>query len=659
MKPLSRQNLYSPKIISNNLAKVEEVWAAQIPGFKLREYSFPEVEEACLRIAGGETSPELERFVLNELVYSGVSFPYWADRYCYVHADEGQVRKIQIWPSQRMFLEKIAEKEERDPRSHVYIAALKGRQMGITTISQMVISHRLFLNKGTRALAASNVESKTFDLYLFMDRIYSNLPNWMQPGLADKVKTKHMVFPKLETKVNYAWSNQVDPIGQGQTLDMVHLTEVSTWTNPGYISGDIEPAWNSSKAYLPIFIAESTGNGAKGNYFADLYLGAKKEPGRVIPVFLSPFDIPDKYSESAEGIEFKPSTQQVAERWKREGGAELTKEQKAWYQLTRQRYESTGELEMFLQEYPTCEEEAFQTGMKSVFSLELRTSLRDQVKSPEAIFDVNFSTGKLRYADDTKTHFNKLVVWSLPEKGQIYVVGVDGSWGLGGDNDNAAISVIRVGTKERPDEQVAEFFGDVGPSQLANIVYTLGHLYEDKVESLPAMVACEAQPGSPSAITQEDLIKKGYPHFYTWKKWARRPGEGETTVLGWYTTAQSRPALTQAGVDAIKSQDLWVNSPQILSEMGTYVAHEKRFGLTNLKHLAHASGYHDDCLTALFIAFYTAHERDLTIVADERKKFASLPEEQKVNKYDPEYVRNHDVGLPFSDYYGERWGDMW
>ncbi len=647
--------MYSQKVTEGQLAEAEAAWAAQIPGFKIREYSLPEVEEWETRLAAGDTSPEAQAYMVHELVRCTVDFTYWADRYAWIHNDKGLVRRCQIWASQRMLLQKIGEAEEKDSRAHVMVAALKGRQEGLTTISQMIMAHRLMLHQGTRGLSASNVEAKTFELYQFLNRIYDHLPGWMQPGVADRVKAKHMVFPKLHSKSNYAWSNQADPIGQGQTLDMVHLTEVSTWENPGYIRGDIQPAYLSSQAYLPIFIAESTGAGAKGNYFADLYLGARKGSD-FTPIFISPFDLPNKYSADPEGVELSAVTLAVADRWLRETGRELSKGQLAWYQKTRRGYESTGELETFFQEYPTCEEEAFQVGLKSVFSLELRSKLRDKVRSPEAIYDVNFNTGKLREAEDDLSGFNRVTFWEMPAKGALYVMGVDASWGLGGDNDNAAIEIIRVGTKERPDEQVAEFYGDASPSQLANIAYTMGHVYTDKVEGLPAMAAVESQPGSPGAITQEELIRKGYLNFYTWQRFGRRPGENYTNILGWYTSAQSRPVLTQAGTDAIKGEDLWVNSTKILEEMATFVAHEKRFGLTNLKHLGHAMGYHDDCLFALFIAFYTAHEKELGVMAAERRAHTAKGLETKPEEDDAlEYARTHDIGMTFEEAFGDRW----
>lgn len=622
-----------------------------MPGFKFREYSLGEIDALQVQIDAGRPDSNTEAYVFHEMVRCSADMLYWANRYAYVWTDKGKVQRVTVWDSQKMLLQKIAEKEEENPWGHVLIAALKGRQEGITTISQMIQGHRLFMHEGTRALAASNVEQKTFDLYLFMDRMYNRLPEWMQPGIADRVKSQHMIWPKLHTKVNYAWSNQADPIGQGQTLDIVHLTEVSTWQSPGYISGDILPAFMSSGTYLPIFIAESTGNGAKGNYFADMYMGAKRG-GDVIPLFISIFDLPSKYFRNAEGVEFSLSTLGVAARWTRETGKSLSREQLAWYQLTRERYESTGELETFFQEYPTTEEEAFQTGMKSVFSLETRSKLRDGVKTPEIVYDVNHETGKLRPAKDPEgDHFNKLVMWEYPKRGDIYVVGVDGSWGLGGDADASAIEVLRVGTKERPDEQVAEYFGEANPSELANIAYTIGNIFSDGVENFPAMMSCEANHGSPSAITQEALIKKGYPHFYTWKKDARRPGEGNTQILGWYTNASSRPGLTQTGVEALKGMDLLINSRQVLKEMGTYVAHSKRFGLTNVKYLAHADNEHDDCLMALFIAYYTAHERDLSIVADERRKYLKISEEER-GPLDPML---YDVGQTFADHWGDRW----
>jgi hypothetical protein len=213
---------------------------------------------------------------------------------------------------------------------------------------------------------------------------------------------------------------------------------------------------------------ESTGAGAKGNWFYEHFMAAWKKQTSFKALFAAWYLRPNNRIRS-EGFEFLPHTLNMAERVKKEAGEILDREQLAFYQFSRRDFEAKGDLEKFYQEYPSTVEEAFQTGVKSCFSLELRSKLRDKVKQPVFVGEVNLATKKLQKVDvesyiaseDPFKAEGRLVMWEMPKTGNLYVVAVDASHGLA--QDNAAVQVVRVGNRRRQDEQVAEWVGDLPP----------------------------------------------------------------------------------------------------------------------------------------------------------------------------------------------------
>jgi hypothetical protein len=180
--------------------------------------------------------------------------------------------------------------------------------------------------------------------------------------------------------------------------------------------------------------------------------------------------------------------------------------------------------------------------------------------------------------------------------------------------------VLRVGNQKEDDEQVAEWAGDLPPSDLAIVAALVGRIYRDKGDDLDALMAVECNPGSPGTTTQLVLQQLGYTNFYMWRRPHAATG-GESTVYGWWTTPATRPLLINTLVEYLKKEWVKVNSPELILEMGSFV---KTRTPTGRIHLAAFDGYHDDRLLALAIALYVAHGEDLVNLAEERRKAADL-----------------------------------
>ncbi|MGH7274448.1 MAG: hypothetical protein ACREIQ_08340 [Nitrospiria bacterium] len=621
--------MFSQQIIAKNRARVE----AQL-GLELKEYSLSEVEEWGYRLRGltdlGTLDEEAQRYVVNELHMSKLSFRYWAARYCTIMGVDKQHTTFRnLWPSQEKLLLSIANEEEK--RKKIKIVLLKSRQIGGTAIGVSILAHMAFFTPNTQGISASDHPDNTLNvLWHPMMRIYENLPWWMRPLMDARPKAQNLHFPDISCDIVYGSGNQKTTLGQGMTVDIAHLTEVSSWIPECTIGidSDLMPAFDSSEKHHSFLLLESTGAGARGNWFHDQFDAASRGLSAFKPVFIAWYLRPG-WSQSAEGVTMEEETLSMAERVKTETGIELSKGQLSWWQQTKNDKKAKDLLEVFYQEHPSTVDEAFQTGLRSVFSIEARARTRDGLKKPIIVYDFEPRSKKwilldvddwLNLEREDKYEW-KLIIWEGPRAGSIYVVGVDASYGITG-GDNAAVEVLRVGTVKEPDEQVAEWAGPCDPLTLADVCWKVGHYYRDKVQQYPAMMAIEVNPGSPGIVTQTELMRKQYPHFYVWRRPLRIDGR-VTREVGWMTNRSTRPLLTERGVNAVKKKDLLINSVPFVGEMGSFVDH----GRPGERHYEHASGYHDDRIIALFIAHEVAHADDMASVADQRRRFVAQKKE--------------------------------
>lgn len=573
-----------------------------------------------------------------------LDFEYFLTRFCKILTDEKKLETIIPWPSQRKVLDILAKEEERQidaPACKIPVVLLKSRQVGGTVIGEALIAHLVFLNANTQGLVASDHPDNSLKLYQILTRMYDALPGWLRPTIEGRVKGTHLHFPGLDSDVIVGAGNQKTTLGQGMNVDISHLTELSTWENPGYIDEDLMPAFNSSRKHHSVILMESTGAGAKGNWFHDHFQAAWRKESSFNALFAAWFLRPNNRLD-ASGIEFKESTLGMATRVQRESGIELDREQLAFYQITRRDYESKDKLDVFFQEYPSTVEEAFQTGLRSVFPIDVRSRVRDACRVPVGVFEVNLETKKLRKVnleswikDESGTKWdNTLIMWELPKKGATYIAAVDASYGVG--KDNAVVEVLKVGTTKYKDEQVAEWCGDLNNLDLAKVAWTIGHVYHDVDLQLPAIMAVECNLGSPGVVTQTELQRMGYPNFYI----GRRPTKTDATFekdYGWWTTAKTRPLITDMFKTYVIRGDIHINSLKLVEEMNSFVDLPSATGQMR-HHLTAAPGYHDDRIMALSIALYIAHELDIMNIADERRRRTDASEKAKLSPKKPKQL---------------------
>lgn len=201
--------------------------------------------------------------------------------------------------------------------------------------------------------------------------------------------------------------------------------------------------------------------------------------------------------------------------------------------------------------------------------------------------------------------FDCLQMWERPRRGHRYILGCDVSDGLG--KDRSVCDVLRMGTIDEPEEQVAQFVSETCiPKAFAYIVNAIGHLYTwpDGREALAA-IECNNH-----GLSVQDTLQlhMGYRHFYIWEVLDQAdPNKRFTTRMGWMTTTRTRPLLLDQFKDAVVAvdpitgySDLRINSTLTIDEMRDFQTEGA------LWEAEAARGAHDDCIIALAIAHFVS-----------------------------------------------------
>jgi hypothetical protein len=186
-----------------------------------------------------------------------------------------------------------------------------------------------------------------------------------------------------------------------------------------------------------------------------------------------------------------------------------------------------------------------------------------------------------------------------------YVIGADVSDGLG--RDGSCAQVIRVGTLDEPEEQVAEYLSaDVAPGAFAYTLQALGQYYRDH-DGVEAKIAVEYTHHGLSTIDTLHL-HLGYTNQYRWEYFDAADASSRFgTMYGWHTTPRTRPVMVDKLRTALLTLDPITNLPDLITHSPRLHEELRDFQTDGaLWEAAAARGAHDDCVMAIAIAHIVA-----------------------------------------------------
>ena len=668
--------MFSPIVIKR---KIEKLWRAQ--GIRLIEHPVEYVVRmydhfSLLEQTDGGAAwyqreaqtkeefayvPKESEFIRNELLMSSISFPYWYYRYFFIKGTDGKLIRPAQQIAQGIFLDVLSELDEK--KLPKLILALKGRQLGISTVTEGIeLWHSLF-RKGSKNVISSAEEEKSIMLSEMIDTGLDMLPLWMKPIIDQDNKKEGKKFGGgLDTSIIIQHGAMSKGIARGTTPTTAHISEVSHYNNPvvSIESSLLKAMHETSDTFL---VLESTPK-RKDDWFHMTWKynkeGMKDGRNRFVCVFLPWFCGMDKYPteawlrnhpiprdwqpqretmEQAAKAALYVATTPLLKKHFSEGWTMSRGQQWFWEFSFTEASRDEASLRAFFSEMAADDETCFVSKNWSVYSRETIERIRQSMSREWTDYAFSGSGIEPRYhltsyldpaspvervqwktieeqdrlwtftplrqtpESDAESFF--LRVWEKPVRGYNYTVGVDPSGG--GGRDNASIDVLRVGQNGEPDVQVAQFYCPViSPSELPPFVQAVSLWYGKWMEPMPeAYLAPETQVNLGDPITWQ-LQKEGYTNFHRNRRYDT-VDKGPTNRLGWVTSYTSRQLMLDAQKLAIESGWLHVNSERTLTELEGQEGEETEAGKTRFDH---SSSTHDDSIFSLGIAYFVSHDEE-------------------------------------------------
>ncbi len=345
-----------------------------------------------------ELTEEEQQFIRDEIVLSKYDFDYWARRYGFVMSDRGgKLDRITWWGSQKIALRHFAigEKRAHERECDNLWDFLKARQLGASQLISFILLHRMIFFKHQRIVLASDEGDKSAKLYRRFTIAFDQLPWYMRPKTSIRVEKpkepcEALYCSKLNSRLDVGHGRKKGGgIGQGDSYNAFHFTELPTWENWEQLEEDFLPTvplWHTSFG-----VRESTA-ASKNDHWAQWFDNSWKGNSRFQALFIPYYSEPHKYSINPPS-EWKPSKVAVqhAEAVAKSSPeycfgktVKLKKAQLHWWDKTREEYRRNGRLHIFLQEYASNHREAFQNAVTGMFAGDLLIQLQAEARDYHA-----------------------------------------------------------------------------------------------------------------------------------------------------------------------------------------------------------------------------------------------------------------------------------
>jgi len=398
---------------------------------------------------------------------------------------------------------------------------LKARQLGFSTFCLLDLLDETIFNRNTSSAIVAHEKQKVVKLFEIVKRGFENLPPALKPRVSLENRNE-LYFPDIDSKIYVTMDTR------GETVHNLHVSELAFIRNAEIrMAAILESVPKDCKITF-----ETTANGMANMAFTE-WNDSNSEYNKFFYNWLWDPEYRLETDRSLEELmnEYRPLALQYGLCEDPVNMYNIDREQLAFYISKVKRHKK-----LVLQEYPFNDIEAFISSGLGVFS---STDLAKHI--PQA---------------PIQRKWQDCMIWEEPLEGFKYVVGVDSSEGIGGDN--ACIQVLNAHTGN----QAAEFASpNVAPDQLATYVIDIAKWYNR------AFVVPEINS---SGISLVDHLKLKYNNIYKREVLDKRTRETRE-VLGWRTTGTTKPLLVNSLEEATREEYININSVEALKEMQTFV----------------------------------------------------------------------------------------
>jgi hypothetical protein len=473
-------------------------------------------------------------------------------------------------------MEEIAKGLEND--IHFFVI-LKGRQLGITTVSLALDLYWQFTHPGWQGTLVSDTEENR-------DMFRSTLAMYMD-GLPKEYKiplvahNRNQLVLQNRSRVFYQIAGNKSRLGQGKAITYLHGTETASWGNEEGLASLIASLAENNPERLYLF--ESTAQGF--NMFHDMYVTAKRaKTQRAIfcgwwrNQFYSidpDSEIYKVYWDGKLTTEEKEWTRDIKKLY----DVEINSRQMAWWRW--KLYEGIKDDALMYQEFPPTEDYAFVMTGTSYFS---NARCTDAAKISKKLNYESYRYSMGANFQDTEVlksteRLGVLKVWEEPVDTAYYVIGADPAYGSSDWADRFCIQVFRAYADGL--EQVAEFAtSELNTYQFAWVIAHLAGAYKNSTLNLEVNGPGQAvinelrnlkrQAASMGGAIGADLMNVyGSMQNYIWRR--NDTLGGMSNSIGWLTTSATKERMLSYMKDYFERGMMDIFSMELIEEMKTIV----------------------------------------------------------------------------------------
>jgi hypothetical protein len=485
--------------------------------------------------------------------------------------------------AQKLFIKEV--ERQHAAGKPIRIIILKGRQMGLSTVTEGLLFVLCFLFPGFNALVLSKDREGSETIFEMAKLMWET---WRFKALFTTTRKSTRRLSWAETLSNFRVATaKGEHVGRGATIQGVHGSEVAFWEN----AEELMPPLNEAVPMQPgtIIVLESTANGV-GGFFYDTWMAAERGESDYVPMFFAWWKHPE-YQVKRHNLTERTLNNKERTLMERYG---LSLNQLAW---RRRKIRTNNWTEdKFDEEYPVSPDVAFLSTGRNVFDLE---ALRDCYVAPgDTLPDgrrmgvsrgrlLNLN-GKLTFSED-RTGELSVYFKPNPRLKIEYVVAADPARSL--DGDPCCIQVLRRDTLE----QVAVWHGWASHNDFAEHIANLAAWYNE------ALVNCEMEGGGLGVIGVLQHLR--VPNLWKWRL-PDRPLHKRGNVYGWSTNSKSKGWAMGQLMHYVGKRSLTIHDPLTYHEMREYI------NIDGVEMGPASNDGNDDSVMALMIALITTVTED-------------------------------------------------
>ena len=548
-------------------------------------YDINDPRVVALRKAG---SDDLDAFVQANMHIIGKDSQDHLLKYRY-----GQRKLAALWRQH--------ERENRPTR----IFDLKSRQIGQTTMVKNRNSAKAICRDNISVVTVAHVEKRAIEILQKTKYARSKLDPLLQLALS-KDAGEGLMYADTFSRELIISAQNIEAV-RSSTHSDIHLSEWPLYPDPELALYEVSQVCHR----LPgtSIIIEGTGK-RQGSFAHQFWRRCKRGEEAYTAQFLPWQEDPecsvlflndkDRDTKLAEAFAYEPALKERARIYNLSPGH-------LYWGYLQLKYESLGNWEKFLEDYPCDDEECWRSKGDIYFGAHNVTRLMDQVKEVdyepfyldlehlERGFTNPFSDlPRPAKFDPVSTSHPHLIIYAMPKPGHSYVVSGDSGGGsTGGDPSSTFVIDMHTG------EMMAEFHGVVQPHQHARVMASFGFWYNNAI----AVPECNGL-----GMSTLNELYRCYNRFYQW-----RPFDDSRFRVsnkdGWWTGPKSRNmmlALVLRVVEEVAkgnpSASGMIRSHGLIDEMRTFLEDE----MSGIPYAA--PGCHDDRIIAWAIAWIVSQQ---------------------------------------------------